>query len=68
MTHRRYILRRKLNTVELGQVTLSWIIAPPEQISPPEVPHNTELCIVLGYLMAPRFIAKLLGHANPNSV
>lgn len=44
MTHRQYIIRRKLNIVELGQVTLSWIIAPPEQIPSPEVLHNAELC------------------------
>jgi hypothetical protein len=57
-----------IDILELGQATLSWIIAPPQQIPPPEVPHNAGLCIVLGYCLAPRFIEKLLGHAIANSV
>ena len=68
MTRRRYIIHRKLNRVALGQVTLSWIIAPPEQVPSPEVLYNAELYIVLGYRMAPRFTVKLLGRAIPNSV
>ena len=44
---------------------LSFIIAPQDNIPSPDVLQNAELYFVWGYLMNPRFIKKLLGHAIP---
>ncbi len=44
---------------------LSFIIAPQDNIPSPDVLQNAELYFGWGYLMNPRFIKKLLGHAIP---
>jgi hypothetical protein len=44
---------------------LSFIIAPQDNIPSPDVLKNAELYFAWGYLMNPRFIKKLLGHAIP---
>jgi hypothetical protein len=42
---------------------LSFIIAPQDNIPSKDVLKNAELYFVWGYLMNPRFIMKILGHA-----
>jgi hypothetical protein len=44
---------------------LSFIIAPQDNIPSTDVLKNAELYFAWGYLMNPRFIMKLLGHAIP---